>query len=167
MLRSAYEAARTGNRGRRCDACVLLWQGVRGAMQKAEGGVELRNMQLKDMETRLVARNRALEHREEAVTRQEAALAALMPRLQAVARMESAMAAIIPHLKVSTPAMAAAESRFHVSNHPDVVQMRGRPGSPCYTANMIGGTDPADVVQWVGVGEPCQFGHQSSVHVPG
>lgn len=70
-------------------------------MQKAEGGVELRNMQLKDMEARLVSRSRALELREEAVTRQEAALAALMPRLHAVARMESAMAAIIPHLKVS------------------------------------------------------------------
>lgn len=65
-------------------------------------------MRLKEVETQLVARARSLEHREAAVTRQEAALAALMPRLQAVARMESAMAALIPHLKVITPAAAAA-----------------------------------------------------------
>ena len=76
---------------------------MRGAVQYAEGGIELRIKHLKAVEAGLAARTHALQHREEAVTQQEAALAALMPRLQAVARMESAMASIIPHLKVCTP----------------------------------------------------------------
>lgn len=83
------------------------WEGMRSTVQKTEDSIEARKMRLKEVETQLVARARSLEHREAAVTRQEAALAALMPRLQAVARMESAMAALIPHLKVITPAAAA------------------------------------------------------------
>lgn len=84
------------------------WEDMRGAVQKTEDSIEARKTHMKEVEVQLVARSRALELREAAVTRQEAALAALMPRLQAVARMESAMAAILPHLKVIAPTAGAA-----------------------------------------------------------
>ena len=75
---------------------------MRGAVQKAEADVAGRQHHLQKVEAVLVARARALERREEAMRRQEAALAALMPRLQAVMRMESAVAALMPRLEVGT-----------------------------------------------------------------
>lgn len=59
-------------------------QDMRGVVQKTEDSIEARRKHMKEVEVQLVARARALELREAAVTRQEAALAALMPRLQAV-----------------------------------------------------------------------------------